>query len=102
MIAVLRELLQVGHAFRQHRSVALCERDVERAKHDLALALEARDRAVAELRIAEPPPRVLPAFLRAGYDPTRDPYPLHLTPVLKVIEGDGARAPQPVRRKSRT
>ena len=63
MIPAVRELLSLLHVGRQHWSVAQCERDVERAKHDLALALDARDRAVAELRIAEPPPRKLPSFL---------------------------------------
>lgn len=62
MIA-LREILRYLHAGRQHWSVAQCERDVERAKHDLALALDARDKAIAAIRIAEPPPRKLPSFL---------------------------------------
>ena len=66
------------------------------------MALEARDRALAALRIAEPPPRVLPAFLRVGYDAARDPYPLRITPHLTVIDGDGARAAQPAKRKDRT
>lgn len=59
------ELLRLLHLGRQGLSVAQCERDVERAKHDLALALDARDRAMADIRIAEPPPRMIPTFLLA-------------------------------------
>jgi len=99
-MTVIRELLRLLHAGRQHWSVAQCERDVERAKHDLALALEARDRAFAALRIAEPPPRPLPTFLRVDYDPQADPYPLHLSPRLSVIDGDKA-ASTPTKRKDR-
>ena len=102
MIAALREFLALLHAGRQHWSVAQCERDVERAKHDLALAFEARDRALADLRIAEPLPRVIPQFLRVGYDPAQDPYPLRLAPILTVIDGDGARPLRPTKRKART
>lgn len=100
MIRAVRELLHLMHVGRQHWSVAQCERDVERAKEDLALALEARDRAIAELRIAEPPPQVLPNFLRVGYDATQDPYPLRLAPIFNVIEGDRARAQPKRSRKS--
>ncbi len=59
------ELLRLLHVGRQHFSVTQCERDVERAKRDLALALDARDRAMADIRIAEPPPRMIPTFLLA-------------------------------------
>ena len=99
-MTAIRELLRLLHAGRQHFSVAQCERDVERAKHDLAMALEARDRALAALRIAAPPPRVLPKFLLVGYDQADDPYPLHLSPRLSVIDGDLA-AGHPTKRKDR-
>lgn len=98
-MTALREILRFLHAGRQHWSVAQCERDVERAKHDLALALDARDRALAAIRIAEPPPRVLPKFLLVGYDAKDDPYPLRLHPTLTVIEGDRAGG-QPTKRKA--
>lgn len=62
-MTALREILRLLHLGRQHLSVAQCERDIERAKADLAKAIDARDAAQAAIRIAEPPPRRIPTFL---------------------------------------
>lgn len=62
-MTAIRELLRFLHFGRQQFSVAVCEREVDRAKRDLALALDARDRALADIRAAEPPPRSPPSFL---------------------------------------
>lgn len=62
-MTALREIFRLLHLGRQHLSVAHCERDIERAKSDLAKALAARDAALADIRIAEAPPRRIPTFL---------------------------------------
>lgn len=57
------ELLRLFHFGRQEWSVRQCERDLERIRRDLALAIDARDAALAAIRAAEPAPRPLPASL---------------------------------------
>lgn len=67
----LVELLRIMHLGQQSLSVAVCEREVLRAKEHLALALDAQDRARAADRIAQTvPPRRIPSFLLINKEQT--------------------------------
>jgi len=52
-VKTLRELVLLLRVAQTHLCVSHNERDVERAKQRLAMALESRDQAIANLRVIE-------------------------------------------------
>lgn len=65
------EFFALLHFERQHLSVAYAMREVERSKRHLELALDALERARADVIAEQPIPRKLPSFLMVNSSPPR-------------------------------